>query len=1332
MSARDELERLYGNKGEKKPGKGIASTVAGVASRAVSTAENMVARTTGNSSRKTARQTLDEMYGSPDAPGAVRARSAREGREKFNRENDPHRNIARRVVGAPEQAPNDQWREDWLEEFYVRYNTDQDSAYSYAKEVNNHLASQRLAADQERIKKTAARNPVASTIAGVVASPFALLDAADKGLAYLATGELPQRDRVTLGDVSRVMTSGVAEGLNEKYGTLDEDIPVIGGKGWGDVYSLGNSALQSLVLGNTIGSGATLATFFGQGASSGMDEIKARGGSDGQAILYGLASGAAEVLMEKVPLDNLLKGGDAVRFTLKSWGKNVAKQAAMEGAEEAMTSVANALADQFIMGDKSNFYVRVQEYVDQGMDEEEAKNKAWWDYAEDVIFDFAGGALSGAGSMATQTALPTALANYQTSRTSAPESDAVLIEQALAADEGTKPHKLAQKYQGAEKLTGGQINDLAAAYQEYEAGKQYERAAEKAGEKLEELDAEDGTVATAIAKTLTGKDLNRRERRALERSEKGKRVLQQMQSDRSWQQEEDGAENAQVDKVSPNVPDTNAGSIEPQAVDMAVEDVDDGDFAASESGKAVFDGKPVDIKGIADTKGDMTLELTDGRTVKASEVLYATEGEALVYEAVASLGAPADIGNILVKNYRDGAEHVEAEDYAMGMSLAFNHGRHNLPKDQMTANPYIAKLTDVQRNSAYVLGQRFGGRQVASQEAVARRTRFGQRFQELGRPLTGRVHYDGDVRKLNVRQRASISALEKVADALGVQIHLFESQVDENGVRQGENGWYNTKTGDIGIDIHAGISGEDTMLFTAAHELTHFIKQWSPAKFKVLANFLMEQYGQKGVSVEELVERQQAKALRGGREPSFDEAFEEMVADSMETMLADGNVLEKLTKLGKQDRTLLEKLRDGLQELIQKIRQVYKGLKPDSREGRYVAEMKDSLERMHELFTEALEEAGQNFQAAEQAKAEAAASSQRNAEGAAQVQRRTENVHSEATKANETEQEDFDWEEFDANLEFSRRDNEKTAREGGKRYSLREIVGPSGVSYGIGVYLDSTFLENLSEDERVALVKEYIKEVGGSTFTAFDNNNKAVDILLVDSKRKFKNKNGKNVPVLKDMMNYLNNDVKQEAIALIDELVQASTYRGTEPATHPHGWLDGNGANDWDVWTTYIQDKKNTVWEAKLRIANSVNGEKILYDIFPINKVEEAQTMGTATTNGIVSRPAHGVNTKLSARDSEGRELSQGQQEYFKDSKVRDEDGRLMVMYHGTPNGSHTTFRPGAYFTPNREYADKYQNPNASMLSSKKNADAPKTYELIISASFTRIELSRRRCVKTS
>ena len=67
----------------------------------------------------------------------------------------------------------------------------------------------------------------------------------------------------------------------------------------------------------------------------------------------------------------------------------------------------------------------------------------------------------------------------------------------------------------------------------------------------------------------------------------------------------------------------------------------------------------------------------------------------------------------------------------------------------------------------------------------------------------------------------------------------------------------------------------------------------------------------------------------------------------------------------------------------------------------------------------------------------------------------------------------------------------------------------------------------------------------------------------------------------------------------------------------------------------------------------------------------------TPVSEDMVAQDPNGVNKKLSARDTAGRELTQEQQEFFRDSKVRDEQGRLMVMYHGTPNGSHTKFRSG-------------------------------------------------------
>jgi len=58
-----------------------------------------------------------------------------------------------------------------------------------------------------------------------------------------------------------------------------------------------------------------------------------------------------------------------------------------------------------------------------------------------------------------------------------------------------------------------------------------------------------------------------------------------------------------------------------------------------------------------------------------------------------------------------------------------------------------------------------------------------------------------------------------------------------------------------------------------------------------------------------------------------------------------------------------------------------------------------------------------------------------------------------------------------------------------------------------------------------------------------------------------------------------------------------------------------NGKNDWQYWTTYIQDKNNTVWKATLNVAESANGVKYLYDINPIKKVGQSVKSDTSTTS---------------------------------------------------------------------------------------------------------------------
>ena len=188
------------------------------------------------------------------------------------------------------------------------------------------------------------------------------------------------------------------------------------------------------------------------------------------------------------------------------------------------------------------------------------------------------------------------------------------------------------------------------------------------------------------------------------------------------------------------------------------------------------------------------------------------------------------------------------------------------------------------------------------------------------------------------------------------------------------------------------------------------------------------------------------------------------------------------------------------------------------------------------------------------------------------------------------------------------------------QFSIREIKGEDGTNYGMGVYLDSTLLEGLTDAERKEMMRERVKELGGQTITAYDPNGKAVDIRIAAPSEKFRNRNGRRVPVTNDLARK-NRDVKvkQESVVLADELIATSQYKRPRKAKYPHGWLDNNGKNDWQYWTTYIQDKNNTVWEATLNVAESANGVKYLYDINPIEKVGQPVKSGTSTT--LVGQP---------------------------------------------------------------------------------------------------------------
>jgi hypothetical protein len=127
-----------------------------------------------------------------------------------------------------------------------------------------------------------------------------------------------------------------------------------------------------------------------------------------------------------------------------------------------------------------------------------------------------------------------------------------------------------------------------------------------------------------------------------------------------------------------------------------------------------------------------------------------------------------------------------------------------------------------------------------------------------------------------------------------------------------------------------------------------------------------------------------------------------------------------------------------------------------------------------------------------------------------------------------------------------------------------------------------------------------------------------------------------------------------------------------------------------------INNNGQDIWyDALLNIGIiSQKGYASLYDINPFNKkaapvVSDSQSLEQSSATSVNSATNNSIrqNTKKSTlngkkdekpkyslpdTDSNGNKLTDAQREFFKDSKVRDEQGRLLTVYHSTPNEFYT------------------------------------------------------------
>ena len=148
---------------------------------------------------------------------------------------------------------------------------------------------------------------------------------------------------------------------------------------------------------------------------------------------------------------------------------------------------------------------------------------------------------------------------------------------------------------------------------------------------------------------------------------------------------------------------------------------------------------------------------------------------------------------------------------------------------------------------------------------------------------------------------------------------------------------------------------------------------------------------------------------------------------------------------------------------------------------------------------------------------------------------------------------------------------------------------------------------------------------------------------------------------------------------------------------------DRNGRSA-DSWIEQFQSKKRSrgrnLSEAQEQTGTAGTADELYGG-------QQGRNLGGYSGRGTENQ--RGVKDQFSIRDSEGRSLTEEQQDYFKDSKVRDAEGRLKVVYHGSgavftkfsadfmsQNGS--SEGQGFYFTDYKPMAEGYSKKGGQLL----------------------------------
>lgn len=458
-------------------------------------------------------------------------------------------------------------------------------------------------------------------------------------------------------------------------------------------------------------------------------------------------------------------------------------------------------------------------------------------------------------------------------------------------------------------------------------------------------------LASAIAKLTAGENLSRSERALIDNSEYGQRVVNELAPENidSGEYNTEWAEKLGTDRI-------NAEAYSRLSQDAQVE---------TEQQHA--DAAPVveniqQSPTIEETSDVTSSEVPNSQAVKSSSPVAEaqTDTKSSVKDFSTKYGKQA---GAFIHTYQQGQD---IKKYDEAYSNAYDFGRSGVPFDSVKGLEQIAYLTEKQRELAYDAGTA-----AANDEAGAKaKDRTGRANGKTGRRI-GAVKLEGaPASSLNEQQKRATRVLRTVAEATGVDIVLYKSDVNEAGAYEGANGRFDPKSPDkIYIDLNSGLMegkdandiGKYAMLRTFSHEFVHFVEFWNSVRYNELRKLVFEEITAHGENVNDLID---TKIEETGL--SYERASREVVAEAMTDILPDSKFVQNMAE---NHKSLFNKLLEKLKEFAADIRAYFKTIGSNRDAGakalkEQVGDTVKYLDSIIEIFDTAATEAVEAFQKA--------------------------------------------------------------------------------------------------------------------------------------------------------------------------------------------------------------------------------------------------------------------------------------------------------------------------------------------------------------------------------